>query len=340
MEAPDAKRARVEKREEVGSEGAAGSGDAIVKEALSATKGVCGVELQIGARLEVRWVVSATDEEETKNKEEGNVPDNAGGGEAEAKEGEAGREAGEGKPEAVWWGCVLARLEELKGEHGPVWVLAYDGMTVKGESFKEEERRVSFTARNLLHDKDVAADASTDGAGVDHGLMQWRLAGANQDLAELFGRGDFVKVCRAGEEARQGQIVELNSDGTYHVAYGDDDEELSVQASAVSADHEMELAAAEMAAAEAEGDEEPICAEGIDDFIELNIQMMLANPKFEGLEASAKRAAMDKILELKEPMRMELLELLAEKGAGYTVGAADMSAIMPKVMRRVAESSK
>lgn len=129
--------------------------------ALTAAKGVCGVDLKVGLRLQVRWSVIADEEEG--EQAEGNVEGDVAEGEADKsnakaaaepasgdgqKKEEGGESSAEGaaenkekdKGEAaeeedyVWWGCHLDSLKTDKGPYGPIWVLKYDAMTVRASS--------------------------------------------------------------------------------------------------------------------------------------------------------------------------------------------------------------
>lgn len=155
---PEAKRART------GTDAGGGCSDMAVATALVASKGVCGVDLKIGMRLEVRWSVIATEEEEGEDKPEGEAGADSAAKPAEeekkaacgnvvgevAGEGGVGGDAGdavdtsaldtstashgicdqEEEDDFVWWGCHLDSLKSPTGPHGPVWVLKYDPMTV------------------------------------------------------------------------------------------------------------------------------------------------------------------------------------------------------------------
>ena len=144
-EEPDAKRART-------SDKASSIAEAT---AIAAVKGVCGVELKLGTRLEVRWSVLSDEEEQ--NTTLGDDSANAsrdinatmtseGGGKAQDGDdkavvvsaapgglGSAPEDESEEEEEDdfVWWGCTLASLESQTGNHGPVWRLKYDEMTVR-----------------------------------------------------------------------------------------------------------------------------------------------------------------------------------------------------------------
>ena len=126
--------------------------------ALTAAKGVCGVDLKVGLRLQVRWSVIADEEEG--EQAEGNVEGDVAEGEADKsnakaaaepasgdgqKKEEGGESSAEGAAENkekdqgeaaeeedyVWWGCHLDSLKTDKGPYGPIWVLKYDAMTVR-----------------------------------------------------------------------------------------------------------------------------------------------------------------------------------------------------------------
>lgn len=131
--------------------------------ALTAAKGVCGVDLKVGMRLQVRWSVIADEEEEGENadaKAEGDAAegeeskgdaklaaDSTPPDEADSQKGEEGHnssapvveehkdkdEAGE-EEDYVWWGCHLDSLKTDMGPYGPIWVLKYDAMTVRDSS--------------------------------------------------------------------------------------------------------------------------------------------------------------------------------------------------------------
>ena len=74
----------------------------------------------------------------------------------------------EGVSDEVWWGCTVSHLMYKHEEYGPVWLLKYDEMSVKGTPFPAEERPVAFCSKNLL--VDIHSGESKEGGG-NIGLM-------------------------------------------------------------------------------------------------------------------------------------------------------------------------
>eukprot|EP00960_Hanusia_phi_P046822 758060-Hanusia_phi.AAC.1 len=107
-----------------------------VEEAIVQVESKCGLQISVDTtRLQVGWEIN--DDEE-------------------------------GVSDEIWWGCTVSQLLYQHETYGPVWLLKYDEMNVRGTRFPAEERPVAFCSKNVL--VDIQSGENKEGGG-NIGLM-------------------------------------------------------------------------------------------------------------------------------------------------------------------------